>query len=116
MRTRHGVGRARQAASERFDEGSTLVRRDAAAQAAQRTPVEDLEAAVGVLNKGGATLHPIAIVAVQHAVQLAQRRAVDVPADDAVEAALLRLAESRCSKLERLEISVEDEPLLLLAP
>ena len=46
-----------------------------------------LEAAVTVFHQRGAAFDPVAVVAVQHAVDGADLRLVDVTADDAVEAA-----------------------------
>ena len=52
-------------------------------------PVEDLHAAVGMLDQGRAALHPVAVVVIGDLAQLADLGAVDMAADDAVGAALM---------------------------
>ena len=47
------------------------------------TAVDDLQTAVVVLDEGGEAFDPVTIVAVQHAVDLADLGVVDVAADDA---------------------------------
>lgn len=57
-------------------------------QAAQVGPVQDFQASVEVLHQRRAAFHPIAVVAVEDAVDVADFRVVDVAADDAVHAPL----------------------------
>ena len=52
-------------------------------------PLDDLEPAVAMLDQGGAALHPVAIVAVEDAVDDLDLGLVDVAAHHAVEAAAL---------------------------
>ena len=54
--------------------------------------MEDLEPAVQVLHQGAAAFHPVAVIAVEHALDGADLGVVDVPADDALQAAPPRLA------------------------
>src|SRR5215831_8347873 len=51
-------------------------------------PIDDLEPAVEMFDEGGAALDPIAVVAVEHAADLFDVGLMDVPADDAIDAAL----------------------------
>jgi len=50
--------------------------------------VDDFEATVVVLHQGGQRLHPIAVVTVQHTLDLADLGMVDVPAHHPVGTAL----------------------------
>ena len=50
-------------------------------------PVDQLEAAVEMLDKRGAALHPVPIVAVQDTTDLADFRVMNVAADHPVQAA-----------------------------
>src|SRR4051812_15837124 len=65
------------------------------AEARLTHPVDQLEAAIGMLDEGGAAFHPIAVVHVGDAVDLAHLGVMDVAADDAVEAAPSRLVGER---------------------
>src|SRR4051794_21113957 len=55
-------------------------------------PAHDAQAAVEVLDQGGAALHPVAVIAVEDAVDGADLGVMDVAADHAVDAAAARLA------------------------
>ena len=55
-------------------------------------PVHDAQAAVEILDQRGAALHPVAVVAVEDAVDVADLGVMDVAADHAVDAAPARLA------------------------
>src|SRR5689334_21097306 len=50
-------------------------------------PFDDLQPAVAMLDQRGAALHPVAVIAIEDAVDLLDLGLVDVAADDAVQAA-----------------------------
>ena len=54
-----------------------------------------------MLDQGGAALHPVAVVAVEDAVDLADLGLVDVAADDAVDAAPAGLVGDRVLEVAR---------------
>ena len=58
-------------------------------------PAHDAQFAVGGFDERGQTFHPVAVVAVHDAVDVANFGLVDVAADDAVEAAALGLPRER---------------------
>ena len=58
-------------------------------------PVYDAQAAVEILDQGGAALDPIAVVAIEHAVDGADLGVMDVAAHHAVDAAAARFARHR---------------------
>ncbi len=62
--------------------------------------MDDLHAAVGVLDDGGAGIDPVAAVDVGHAVVLPDRGAVDVAADHSVHAAIAHGADHRILEVE----------------
>ena len=66
-------------------------------------PVENPELAVEGLDERRQAFDPVAVVAVEHAVDIANFGLVDVAADDAVETALARLAGDRF--LERRDVA-----------
>ena len=66
--------------------------------AAVPRPIDDLQLAVGMLDERGQALDPVAVVGVEHAVDVAHLGVVDVAADHAVDAAPARLACQRASK------------------
>src|SRR5580700_24231 len=77
--------------SLRHDRGDGL-------EAAPLGPIDDLEAAVEMLDQGGAAFHPVAVVAVKHPVELADLRVMNMAADDAVELAAAGLLGQRVGK------------------
>ena len=56
-------------------------------QAVERRPVDQLQPPIVVFHQRGAALYPVAVVQIQHAVDLAHFRVMDVAAYDAVETA-----------------------------
>jgi hypothetical protein len=58
-------------------------------------PIEDFEAAVGVLDDGGAAFHPVAVIDVEHAADVTDLGFVDMAADHPVHAAPPRLVGDR---------------------
>ncbi|ABA51161.1 hypothetical protein BURPS1710b_1413 [Burkholderia pseudomallei 1710b] len=63
---------------------------------AHHGPVDDLQLALHRLDERGQALDPVAVVAVQHAVDVADLGLVDVAADDAVAAAAARFVGHHC--------------------
>lgn len=55
-------------------------------------PVQDLEAAIEVLDHRRTTLHPVAIVAIDDPLAIADLSRVNVTTNDAIEAAASRFA------------------------
>jgi hypothetical protein len=62
--------------------------------------VDELHAAVAVLDDGGAAVHPVPAIEVGDAVLLADNGRVDVTADHAVHAALARVVQERVLEIE----------------
>jgi hypothetical protein len=56
----------------------------------RRLPLDDLQTAIVILDQPGAAFHPVAVVAVQHAVEVADLGVMDMAADHAIDAALAR--------------------------
>src|SRR6202000_3316584 len=69
--------------------------RDQHGEVAVGRPFDDLETTVEMLDQSGAALHPIAVVAVMHAVDDAGFRLVDMAADHTVIAVAPRLGRHR---------------------
>src|SRR5207302_6399701 len=65
-------------------------------------PGDDLEVAVRMLDDGAAAFHPVAAIDVAHALEVADRRVVDVAADHAGGGVALRLDRQRL--LERADV------------
>src|SRR3546814_7569220 len=51
-------------------------------------PVDDLHVAIGMFDKGGATLHPIAVIVIGDVAELPDFGGMNVPADDPIHVTL----------------------------
>ncbi len=58
-------------------------------------PIDDLQFAIVILDKRRATFDPIAVIAVENAVEIADGGTMDMAANDTVELALTRLLHHR---------------------
>src|SRR3546814_20971481 len=56
--------------------------------AASVDPVDDLHVAIGMFDKGGATLHPIAVIVIGDVAELPDFGGMNVPADDPIHVTL----------------------------
>ena len=85
------------AAARRVASGSIA----ACSRASSSAQCDDAQAAVEMLDQRRAALHPVAVVAVEDAVDVADLGLMDVAADHAVDAAPARLAGDRVLEVGR---------------
>ncbi len=71
-------------------------------------PMHDRQSAVEILDQGGAAFHPVAVVAVEDAVDVADLGLVDVPAHHAIGAAAPGLRRHRVLELAHIADRVLD--------
>src|SRR3546814_6198729 len=75
--------------------------------AASVGPVDDLHVAIGMFDKGGTTLHPIAVIVIGDVAELPDFGGMNVPADDPIHVTLGGGVRDRLFRSEERRVGTE---------